>query len=381
MNAKSMQGTSPQEIRTQLEHCIASDFVPTLAFVFQSVKVNREEISEMFTRRGITVFGATTAGEFINGDIQENSIAVLLVDMDRNDFRVGFRMTSETDVREDARQLAMEARDAFERPSFIVSGSGLNLVPEAIVRGIEEAAGEHTTIFGGMAGDDWTMEKQYVFTNEQSGSQAILLLSVNADKMILKGRATCGWQPQGTMKTITRSEGQWIHTLDHQPALDTIVKYMGIKWEQKEAIDPVLAEFGSDYPLQLQRGNRDPVMRPVVYFKWDDRSVMVSGRIVEGDQIRFSVPAEFDVIDRVIEECNDVRAHDLPEADALLMFECAGRLISLGPLVGKEIEGVRAQYQAPMAGFFSYGEFGKTVNGNHEHHNLTCCWVGLKAKS
>jgi len=33
-----------------------------------------------------------------------------------------------------------------------------------------------------------------------------------------------------------------------------------------------------------------------------------------------------------------------------------------------------------MAGFFAYGEFGRTHSGNNEFHNNTCCWVALKEK-
>ena len=107
---------------------------------------------------------------------------------------------------------------------------------------------------------------------------------------------------------------------------------------------------------------------------------MVGGSIQQGDEIRFSRPADFDVIEQVIKECNEVKNSTLPDADALIMFECAGRLISLGPLVRQEIAGVQATYNVPTVGFFTYGEIGKMANGNHEHHNLTCCWVGLKEK-
>jgi hypothetical protein len=37
-------------------------------------------------------------------------------------------------------------------------------------------------------------------------------------------------------------------------------------------------------------------------------------------------------------------------------------------------------YNVPMAGFFSYGEYGRATGGNNEFHNMTCCWVALKEK-
>jgi hypothetical protein len=48
--------------------------------------------------------------------------------------------------------------------------------------------------------------------------------------------------------------------------------------------------------------------------------------------------------------------------------------------IKNEIERVRKAFNVPMAGFFTYGEFGRTKNGNNEFHNSTCCWVALKEK-
>jgi hypothetical protein len=62
------------------------------------------------------------------------------------------------------------------------------------------------------------------------------------------------------------------------------------------------------------------------------------------------------------------------------MFSCSGRLVELGPMVGKEIDGIKNTFGVPMAGFFTYGEYGRATNGDNEYHNYTCCWVALKEK-
>jgi hypothetical protein len=33
-----------------------------------------------------------------------------------------------------------------------------------------------------------------------------------------------------------------------------------------------------------------------------------------------------------------------------------------------------------MAGFFTYGEYGRTKKGKQEFHSGACCWVALKEK-
>ena len=104
------------------------------------------------------------------------------------------------------------------------------------------------------------------------------------------------------------------------------------------------------------------------------------GPIETGQTIQFTLAPDFGAIDQVVQECQQVQQHELESADAVIVFSCFGRLFAFGPLIGKEVEGIHETYNAPLAGFFTFGEFGRATNGNHEYHNLTCCWVALKEK-
>lgn len=76
MKAKSIKGNSPEEIKTALGQCMADGFKPTLAFVFISIKQDIETVSNLLDQHGIQIFGATSSGEFIDGDISNGGIAV-----------------------------------------------------------------------------------------------------------------------------------------------------------------------------------------------------------------------------------------------------------------------------------------------------------------
>ncbi len=88
----------------------------------------------------------------------------------------------------------------------------------------------------------------------------------------------------------------------------------------------------------------------------------------------------FEILEVVSKNAEKMKQSEIPNADALLMFSCVGRLGEFGPMAGDEIEGVRNVFNVPMAGFFTYGEFGRATNGANEFHNNTCCWVALKEK-
>jgi hypothetical protein len=112
----------------------------------------------------------------------------------------------------------------------------------------------------------------------------------------------------------------------------------------------------------------------------EDRSLVCAGNIPQGSKIRFSLPPDFDVIDTVIEECYEVKDEQLQDADAVIMFSCISRYKSFGGMTSEEIEQVNEVWNAPLIGFFTYGEYGKSKGGQNEYHNNTCCVVVLKEK-
>lgn len=139
-------------------------------------------------------------------------------------------------------------------------------------------------------------------------------------------------------------------------------------------------EHSITLPLHLLREQGDPIIRAGLVVNWDDRSYYCGGEVPQGSKVRFSIAPDFDVIENVIDGCEELKATEIPEADALLLFNCAGRLLSLGPLIGEEIEGIRKVWEAPMAGMFSNAEMARATGGNLEVHGLTACCVVLKEK-
>jgi small ligand-binding sensory domain FIST len=111
---------------------------------------------------------------------------------------------------------------------------------------------------------------------------------------------------------------------------------------------------------------------------WTDRSFYCSGSVPQGSKVRFSLPPDFDVIDKVIQGCEELKATEMPEADALIIFSCAGRFITLGPLINDEIGGMHKVWNVPMAGMFSNGELARATGGNLEMHNLTTVCIAMK---
>ena len=379
MKAKSIKGKSVAEIKLELEKAKEDGFLPTLAIVFLSLGKDVEDLSRFLDDEDISIYGATTNGEFIDSEIGSSTIAILLLDLNRDYFTVLFQSFPEKNYRDTTREMAKAALQKFKEPAFLIAGSNMETDAELLLNGFEDVIGKHVNVYGGMAGDNFTFIEQFVFTNGMSSNRGIVALVLDESKIKIRGIATCGWKPMGTEKTVTKSEGNRLYTIENIPVLELTQKYSGIENLNKENA-AVAVEIATNFPLQLQREKGAAVMRPGLVVNWEDGSFICSGSVPQGSKVRFSLPPDFDVIDKVIDGIENLKLTEMPEADAVIMFSCAGRLLSLGPLMSKEIEGVRNVWKVPMAGLFSNAELARATDGNLEMHNLTTCCVALKEK-
>jgi hypothetical protein len=380
MKAKSIKGSSPQEIKIEFLKSMEDGFKPALAVVFLSIKQDREAICRILDKEGISIFGATSAGEFTDEGVESGSTVMLLLDMDPASFKIVIEDFGDQPVNEVTRKIGKTGLDAFSNPAFIISCSHVETSGEAVIEGLVDAVGNEATILGGRAGDDVLFKyKDFIFSNNRHSYKGIVALILDADKIAIQGRAVSGWKPAVTLKTITKSDRNWIHTIDDVPALDVLLKFTGLNIDMNEE-DDVFRQIGTTFPLQVQQKTGNPIMVPPLFFNKETKAVMVGADVRQGTQIQFSLPPDFDVVDKVIESARNLKTKDFPVADALIIFSCISRLQNLGPLVNDEIIGIKDIWNVPMAGFFSYGEFGRVEGGLPSFHGSTCSWVALKEK-
>lgn len=377
MLAKSIKGTHLDEIKQGLNDAIKDGFQPTLATLFISKDQDIKGVCEILDQAGITIFGATTGGEFIDENLSQKSTVILLLDMPKKSFYIHYEALNGKDDRAICQKIGTEALEKFQKPVFLIKGSHLETNAEELLGGFSDSVGEDVTIFGAMAGDDFTNTQQYVISNDILSARGILSLVMEGEKIKLAGRATSAWKAIGTEKTVTKSEGNRVYTIDHQPALDITAKYGGLT-DLNPKNQSLVFDVITSCALQLQREKGDPVMRPGLQIIWDDHSFICSGKVPQGSKIRFSLPPDFDVVEKVIAGCQDIKDHEMPEADALIVFSCLGRYFALGPLISEEIRGLKEVWSVPMAGFFCNAELGPATGGGLEMHNLTCITVAIK---
>ncbi len=384
MTAKSIKGKSTEEIQSSLVQATAGDFKPTLAIVFMSIKQDRKAIIDLFQKENIEIFGATSCGEFTDTIQSEGGIAILLLDIAPNLFSIIFEETGDRSVAEMAKDLCEKAKMKFENPSLVLCSTGLTAEGElfngpTLVQTVKESLGNDKVFFGGMAGDDMTFTGSYIFTTQNETDSGIADIVFNADKVNMFGMAITGWKPMGISRTVTKSIGNKLFTIDGKPAVDMYLKYLGKEEKKTDREFRVFEELGFTYPFITEREpGGEMMLKTPLKIDHEENALDMDMEMPEGTKFWFTMPPDFDIVDEVIDEATQIKNIKQPDADALLIFSCAGRQPVLGPLVTAENDGLANVWKTPMAGFFTYGEYGRTKKGNQEFHSGACCWVALK---
>jgi len=379
MRAKSFQTDSVEKLRNEITAATTDDFKPTLAILFMGLNHDASEVGNAFSDNDIQLFAGNSWGEFTGGNIVNQTIAVMLLDLAPDAFYIRLDHFGDQDEEEVTAVVANDALERFAHPALMIVTSDLKTRSEEILETFESILGPEAIVVGAGAGQDILDLKNNVFTNDEISHKGMATLVLDGDRVSVVARATCGWKAVGAKRTITKSDGYWVHEIDGQPALDAIIKYIGM-----EDFDPNDSQRWQNevntLPMQLLREKGDPIMRPALMFDAEKRSVLCMGKMPEGSQVRFSLEPDEDVIDKVIDECRDLRDTEAGEADAIVYFTCVGRHLSFGPLMNREIKEVKGLWDAPLIGLLSSGEMARATGGKLEFNAITSCCVVLKEK-
>jgi len=389
MKSISLHGSSPNEIRSALNKSLEEGFSPTLAFLFISVKQDRKAVCSIFKEQEIDIFGATSCGEFTDDYQSEGGIAVLLLDLHRDAYKIILEDIGDRTIEDASDDLAKASLQTFSNPSMILCTTGVNEAGEffdglTLVHSLEKALGHNCLFFGGMAGDDMSLTGTYIFTGERESDFGLLALALDTDRVSLHGMAITGWKPMGISRKVTKSTGKLLYTIDHKPAVEMYLKYLGKESMVNNREFNLMDELAWSYPFIVERDESgETLIKSPMSIDHDENALVMDMEMEEGDIFWFSMPPDLDIAQEITDKATQTKdgLEGQKEAEALLIFSCAGRPPVLGPLVTMENEGLAEVWNSPMAGFFTYGEYGRAHNGRQHSHSCACCWVALIEKS
>ncbi|MDO8899306.1 MAG: FIST N-terminal domain-containing protein, partial [Bacteroidales bacterium] len=296
MKAKSIKGNSPIEIQAALDESSrdtrlldGQGFKPTLAIIMISNMDDADQLRSIFGKQDIAIFGITAPQKFTEQGINPGDIVVLLMDIKPENFKIVLNDYKGSSAYEAGYKTGLAGKDAFTNPGFIIAPLDFRVSNDELIRGLTDAAGQDIMIAGGVTGDP-TDFSGVIFTQEVLSTGGLLALILDQDKVAISGMAVSGWKPVGTSKKITKCEDSWAFTIDNEPAMHVIQRFLGndIVRVNSEGSGFIPTDLG--YPLQFGRASGNAIMRPALFFNPADQSVMIAGGVNEGDQFRFSLP-------------------------------------------------------------------------------------------
>ena len=212
-------------------------------------------------------------------------------------------------------------------------------------------------IFGGTADSYTAGGDAYVIAGNQILGRSIVCISFEGPVSI-DVQMNLGWQPLGKAMTITAMEGdRIIKELDHEPAANVYLKYLGIK-NMGSFIDDALS-----FPLIVMRNTR-PLARLPDSCR-EDGALGLAGNCYLGEQVRLAYGDPNEIVQRCRENTRKLAAF-APEG--ILIFSCITRRLFLKEGTDK----VLSPYGelSPVAGGYCHGEISRN-DGKTSGLNMT----------
>jgi hypothetical protein len=249
-----------------------------------------------------------------------------------------------------------------------------------VVRGAYGVLGATVPLVGGCAGDDLVYSRTNQFIGDRDGvavlTDAVVGVGIGSAQALGIGIAH-GWRKVGDPMVVTRSSGGRLFELDGGPALDAYLDRIGADRSLlSDAKTFRSTAFGS--PLGMSRRTGEDI-RVVHDGDLDDGSLVCLADVPQGALAWIMEADDDSMIDAGAASCAQALENLGGAAPAgLLVFDCGARKVMLGPDgVKQEVLAMAAVAgQAPMAGFYTYGEIART-QGSRGMHHLTVVTLAL----
>lgn len=343
-----------------------------LAFGTRELMEDKKYFEEIRTfYPGSHIIECSTAGEIINGQVHDGSIALTAVLFE--DSSVSF---AEADIAspEESSAVGKKLAQALLKEKLIhamVFSDGLVVNGTALVKGLNDNLPANVSVTGGLVGDGSLFKKTVVGLDNVAQAGKVVLVGFSGTKLKIGYGSFGGWDTFGVERLITKSKGNVLYELDGKPALQLYKTYLGDKAKG-------LPSTGLLYPLRLHldHDNKNEVVRTILGVNTSDQSMTFAGDMPKGAHVSL-MKANFERLIDGAYQAGDMSREPLggKYADLAILISCVGRKLVLRQRAEEEIEAVRSAIgeNPATAGFYSYGELCPTAASEKQCrlHNQT----------
>ncbi|KJD33695.1 histidine kinase [Tamlana sedimentorum] len=325
------------------------------------------EVSELFPN-GHIIF-ASTSGDITSHSVDDDSITITAMEFEKSTFEI--KTSNISALTDDSFKTGSDIINKFNKENlkfiFVVSeGSFVN--GSQLTKGMNAAVCNNVLITGGLCGDAARFEKTLASYNEDPKEGEIVAVGFYGDSLEVSFSIYGGWTPFGPERIVTKSEGNTLYELDHQPALDLYKKYLGEK--SKDLPGAALL-----YPMNVKIENEDhSIVRTIININEDDHSMIFAGDIPENSKVQLMMTNVDNIANASERAAKQASLNRKKAPELAFLVSCIGRKLVLDQRVEEEVEEVISVVgdNTVISGFYSYGEIAP-FNGenNCKLHNQT----------
>ncbi|MEL1240889.1 FIST signal transduction protein [Flavobacterium flavipallidum] len=323
------------------------------------------EIRKEFPYEDI-IFGSSS-GEIMGESVNENTISVTAIDFDKSTFVVQTEniLAHHKDAALLGEVLCKKIPKEGLKHLFVLSeGSFVN--GSDLIRGLEK--GIEISITGGMCGDDARFEKTIASYKENPKEGEVVLIGLYGEDLEVSFASFGGWIPFGPARVITKSEGNILHEIDGQPALNLYKNYLGERANE-------LPQASLFYPLNVTpEGKSEPTVRTILGIDNENQSMILAGDVPAGAIVQLMMASVDGIADGALKAAEIAMGKRKESPQLAILVSCIGRKLVMNQRVEEEIEQVKEIIgnNAAVTGFYSYGEMAPfNENTSCELHNQT----------
>jgi hypothetical protein len=367
--------TDPRHAAIEAVHGACADRTAALLVLFASSELDLQALVAQAADEaaGAELIGCSTAGEIATSGPGDAGVVVIAFGGE------GFTIstTAVTGIAEDPRRVGAQAAaclgDVADAPHriLLLLTDGLAGDQQEIVRGAYSVAGAGVPLVGGCAGDDLHMTATHQFHGRRVLDNAVVAAAIGSDAPLGIG-VRHGWRPVGEGMLVTASQAGRVLELDDQPALDVYCEMLDVPEEARD--DPeAFTRFALTHPVGMSRRASEEQVRLIAGADFEQRSLLTLAEVPQGAVVWLMEGDDESVLEATDAACVDALAGlDGADPRGMVVFDCIARRNVLGDAgIGREIERVaRHAGEAPVAGFYTYGEIART-QGVSGFHNQT----------
>ncbi len=317
-------------------------------FSYQTDKNKLVKIINKISKKfpNAVIIGTTTAGEISLAKMYENSTVVSLSLFEKTKLKASY---IENINQYSGIELSSKICKKNTKAAIILSEGLVGEDYEGFINGFKESNPD-ILVAGGLAGDNFKLQKTYVFLNDSIYDKGSVAVSFSSKSLYADNRYNLNWEPIGKEFTITKSDGNVVYEIDDENSVDLFKKYLGPQVFENNSKS--LAGFQLLYKDGLTSVARTPMTRT-------DDALVFAAPLKEGQKVQFGFSNAASVISGSTHINNII---DKNPAEAIYVYSCIARKT----LLGNSLEEEFANFQsiAPTAGFFTYGEYYSSSENN-----------------